>query len=273
MRIVLFGTGNLATRLGIALRVKGAEIVQVYGRIESKASQLAKLLESSYTTSKKEINTGADIYILAVSDEAIIDVISGLSIGDQLVIHTAGSVPMDVLAPFAKNIGVIYPLQTLSKNKEIDFTNIPICVEANTKANLEKLKEMAGVLSNKVVQTDSTQRGQLHLAAVFVCNFVNHFYAIGEKLLDEQHLDFDLLKPLILETARKAMQYSPPNVQTGPAIRDDRNIIEQHLKMLSPHPEWQRLYEMVSEDIMVNRRGDPLWSPIDRNIANDDNEQ
>jgi predicted short-subunit dehydrogenase-like oxidoreductase (DUF2520 family) len=257
MRIVLLGTGNLATRLGIALHAKNAEIVQVYGRNASKASHLAKLLGCTYTSSRKKITVEADIYVLTVSDEAIMDVLSGLSISNQLVVHTAGSVPMDVLAPFSKNIGVVYPLQTLSKNKEIDFENVPICIEANTNANLEKLKELAGLLSEQVLTIDSIKRRQLHLAAVFVCNFVNHFYTIGEKLLQEAQLDFDLLKPIILETANKAMQFSPLNVQTGPAVRDDIHIMEQHLKMLAQHPEWHKLYELVSEDIRTNRRGDP----------------
>jgi predicted short-subunit dehydrogenase-like oxidoreductase (DUF2520 family) len=258
MRIVLLGTGNLATRLGIALHARNAEIVQVYGRTASKASHLTKLLGCAHTSSGRKINAEADIYVLTVSDEAIKEVLSGLSINNQLVVHTAGSVSMDVLAPFSKNIGVIYPLQTLSKNKEIDFENIPICIEANTLANLEKLKELASLLSEQVVTIDSTKRRQLHLAAVFVCNFVNHFYTIGEKLLEEAQLDFDLLKPIILETANKAMQFSPLNVQTGPAIRDDIHIMEQHLKMLAQHPEWQKLYELVSKDIRTNRQGDPL---------------
>ena len=144
------------------------------------------------------------------------------------------------------------------KHVEIDFENVPICIEANTVANLEKLQELGGLLSKQVVTIDSTKRRQLHLAAVFVCNFVNHFYTIGEKLLQEAQLDFDLLKPIILETANKAMQFSPLNVQTGPAIRDDIHIMEQHLKMLVQHPEWHKLYELVSEDIRTNRRGDPL---------------
>lgn len=269
MRIVLLGTGNLATRLGIALHTRNAEIVQVYGRAESKASHLAKLLGCSFTCYKEEIIDETDIYILTVSDEAINEVLSGLSISHQLVVHTAGSVPMDVLAAFSKNIGVIYPLQTLSQNREIDFEDVPICIEANTNANLEKLKELAGLLSERVVTIDSAKRRQLHLAAVFVCNFVNHFYTIGEKLLQDAQLDFDLLKPLILETANKAMQFSPIEVQTGPATRGDEHVIGQHLKMLAQHPEWQKLYELVSEDIRSHRLEDPLRQLVKQDGKND----
>jgi predicted short-subunit dehydrogenase-like oxidoreductase (DUF2520 family) len=273
MRIVLLGTGNLATRLGIALHAKNAEIVQVYGRTGSSASNLAEKLGCSPTTSLKEIDTTAEIYILAVSDGAIAEIASNIPIGNRLIVHTAGSIDMDVFAPYSDNYGVFYPLQTLSRDREVDFSLVPVCIEANHSSNLEKLNQLASLLSDTVIRMDSEHRRHLHLAAVFVCNFVNHFYTIGEKLLQETQLDFDLLKPIILETANKAMQYSPLNVQTGPAIRGDKHILVQHLKMLAQHPEWQRLYEMVSEDIMVNRRGDPLWSPIDRNIANDDKEQ
>lgn len=249
MRIVLIGTGNLATRVGIALRAKGVEIIQVYGRTESNAARLASLLDAPFTTSKKEIRTNADLYLLAVSDEAIPEVIADIPISDQLVVHTAGSVSIDILAQVSKNYGGFYTLQTLSKQKEVDFSTVPICIEANNAENLAKLKVLAEHISNQVVTVDSAQRRQLHLAAVFACNFVNHFYSIGEELLHEQQLDFDLLKPLIMETAGKAMHHSPRTVQTGPAIRNNKAIMELHLKMLEQHPEWQKLYELISREI------------------------
>jgi len=160
---------------------------------------------------------------------------------------------MDILASKAKNYGVFYPLQTFSIQKAVDFRSVPICIEANSPENLIKLKALADIISEQVVSVDSTQRRQLHLAAVFVCNFVNHFYSIGEKLLQEQQLDYSLLKPLILETAQKAMQFSPPTVQTGPAVRGNATITDQHLKMLEQHPEWQQLYELISRDISLLR--------------------
>ncbi len=249
MRIVLLGTGNLATRLGIALRAKGIEIIQVYGRTESSAARLANLPGTLFISTKKEIITDADLYILAVSDDAIPDVIADLPIREQLIVHTAGSVSMNILATVSKNYGVFYPLQTLSKQKEVDFSTVPICIEANSAENLAKLRALAAIISDQVVQVDSVQRKQLHLAAVFVSNFVNHFYSIGEKLLLEKQLDFDLLKPLIMETANKAMLFSPQTVQTGPAIRNNKTIMDQHLKMLAQHPNWQKLYELISRDI------------------------
>lgn len=249
MRIVLLGTGNLATRLGIALHDKHVDIMQVYGRSESGSSHLSGLLGCTSTTSREEIRKDADLYILAVTEEAIPEVLSVTGITRQLVVHTSGSVSMDILSAVSENYGVFYPLQTLSRQKEVDFSTIPICIEANSAENLEKLSMLANILSDQVYRIDSVKRRQLHLAAVFVCNFVNHFYSIGEKLLQEQQLDFDLIRPLILETANKAMLFSPPEVQTGPAVRDNRQIQEQHLKLLEHHPEWQQLYQLISNNI------------------------
>ncbi|MCX6220156.1 MAG: DUF2520 domain-containing protein [Bacteroidia bacterium] len=249
MRIVILGTGNLATQLGMALHAQHAEIIQVYGRTGTSASDLANLLGCTSTTSKQEIITDADLYILAVSEAAIPEILTDAPFRDRLIVHTSGSISIDVLTSFSNNYGVFYPLQTLSKQKAVDFSAVPICIEANSVENLEKLNKLAKTISDQVFEINSTQRRQLHLAAVFVCNFVNHLYAIGEKLLQEQHLNFNLLKPLIAETAQKAMLFSPPDVQTGPAIRDNQKIMELHLQMLEQHPAWQKLYELISKDI------------------------
>ena len=250
MRIVLLGTGNVATRLGLALKAKNSEIVQVFGRSEMKASHLAGQIGSPFATMKSQLSQDADVYILAVSDDAITEMAANIfPAGDRLIVHTAGSTPMDVLAPFSANYGVLYPLQTLSQQKEVDFSTIPVCIEANSEENLERLQVLADTLSNQVVRMDSLQRRQLHLAAVFVCNFVNHLYSIGEELLFEQNLDFNLLRPLIQETAEKAMIFSPPSVQTGPAVRGNKTVMEKHLQMLEKHPEWQKIYEQLSRDI------------------------
>lgn len=249
MRIVLLGTGNLATRLGIALHDKQVDIIQVYGRSESGSSYLSGLLECSYTTSREKIRKDADLYILAVTEEAIPGLLTDSGITNQMVVHTSGSLSMDILSPVSENYGVFYPLQTFSRQKEVDFSTIPVCIEANSAENLEKLSLLAKVLSDQVYLVDSVKRRQLHLAAVFVCNFVNHFYSIGEKLLEEQQLDFSLLRPLILETANKAMLFSPPEVQTGPAVRGNKQIQEQHMKLLQRHPEWQQLYQLISNNI------------------------
>ena len=235
MRIVILGTGNLATQLGMALHAQHAEIIQVYGRTSTSASDLANLLGCTFTTSKPEIITDADIYILAVSEAAIAEVLTDAPIRDRLIVHTSGSISIDILAAFSKNYGVFYPLQTLSKQKEVDFRTVPICIEANSTENLGKLNILAKTISDQVFLIDSAQRMELHLAAVFVCNFVNHFYSIGEKLLQEQHLDFNLLKPLIAEMAQKRCCF-PSRCSDRPAVRDNQKIMELHGKMLEQHP-------------------------------------
>jgi len=251
MRIVLFGTGNLATRLGIALRAKNAEIVQVFGRSKENGLLLSGMLGCSFTSDKSEISIDADLYILAVSEGAIPEMLTDIPITDQLVVHTSGSLNLDLLAPFAKNYGVFYPLQTLSKQKLVNFNTVPVCLEANSIENLVKLDTLARTISDEVHHINSEQRRQLHLAAVFVCNFVNHLYAIGEKLLLEHQLEFEILKPLIRETAEKVMLFPPHLVQTGPAVRGVQQILDQHIKMLESHPEWQKLYELLSSNIHI----------------------
>jgi len=249
MRIVLFGTGNLATRLGLALQSKHAEIVQVFGRTESCCSHLAEMLGCGFTLSKENITQDADLFLLAVTESAIPEVLSGLKINNQLMVHTSGSLSLNSLSAWSPNFGVLYPLQTLSVQKVVDFSSVPICIEASTPVNLQILHDLASCISQKVYHINSEQRRQLHLSAVFLCNFVNHLYAIGEKLLQEQQLDFELLKPLIRETAEKALLFSPAEVQTGPAIRGNLTIQQLHLQMLEQHPSWQQIYQQISHDI------------------------
>jgi predicted short-subunit dehydrogenase-like oxidoreductase (DUF2520 family) len=254
MRIVLLGTGNLATRLGLSLLAKNGAVVQVYGRNTARATTLAHLLGCPWTTDKSKILLDADLYLLAVTEEGIPELLQDAPIRHRLLVHTSGSVAMDVLAPFTDDYGVFYPLQTLSAQKALDFSQVPICVEANNSDNLQKITLLAQMISEQVVNLNSVQRREFHLAAVFVCNFVNHLYVIGEKLLKDQQLDFNLLKPLILETANKAMAFSPATVQTGPAIRGNQPILDLHLKMLEQHPAWQKIYELMSLDILSNRK-------------------
>ena len=254
MRIVLFGTGNLATRLGLALQSKKAEIVQVYGRTESSCSHLAEMLGCRFTVSKENIAENADLFLLALTESAIPEVLSGLKIKNQMIVHTSGSISLNSIADWSNNCGVFYPLQTLSAQKEVDFSTIPVCIEANTPVNLQILHDLASSISPKVYHINSEQRRQLHLSAVFVCNFVNHLYAIGEKLLQEQQLDFELLKPLIRETAEKALLFSPAEVQTGPAIRGNLSIQEMHLQMLEQHPQWQQIYKQISLNIASTQK-------------------
>jgi predicted short-subunit dehydrogenase-like oxidoreductase (DUF2520 family) len=250
MRVSLIGSGNLATQLGIALYEKGHQIVQVWSRTAENAVELAVLLNCQYTNEISLINADSDIYIISVTDNAIEPVLSGRFWGNKLVVHTSGSTPMELLSPYCENFGVFYPFQTFSKAKNVDFDRIPVCLEANTSQNLEILRDLAQSISNNIQLINSDQRQQIHIAAVFACNFVNHFYSIGEGLLREKGIGFDILKPLILETAAKIVDHSPESVQTGPAIRNDKEIINKHLTLLRNQPDLQTLYQQISDRII-----------------------
>jgi predicted short-subunit dehydrogenase-like oxidoreductase (DUF2520 family) len=254
MRISLIGAGKLATQLGIALSEKGHQIVQVWSRTSESAAILASKLKCPYITEISAIVSETDIYIIAINDTAIESILSQRLWGNTMVVHTAGSTPMNILAPYCTNYGVFYPFQTFTLEKKVNFDQIPLCIEANTPKNLEILNQLARSISQNIKLFDSNQRQQIHLAAVFACNFVNHFYTIGEQLLKENGIDFEILKPLILETASKIVSQSPELTQTGPASRNDTIVMNKHLAMLANHPDLKELYSMISERIIKTHK-------------------
>ncbi|MBN2598792.1 MAG: DUF2520 domain-containing protein [Marinifilaceae bacterium] len=248
-KVVMIGAGNLATQLSLALHEHGIEILQVYSRTVESAKVLAGKLDCSFTISVKKIEKNADLYIFAVSDKALQPILDKWSVPIGNSVHTAGSIPADIFDNYAEDYGVFYPLQTFSKERKVDFSNVPICIESNSLKLQADLIELAGQISNSAHLVNSEQRKQLHLAAVFTCNFTNHMYSIGQKLLAEKDVDYELLKPLILETAQKALQLDPVSAQTGPAVRFDEEIMCAHEKALKDSPVFQKLYRFVSESI------------------------
>lgn len=249
MNIAIIGAGNVATHIAKAIHNTGHNIVQVYSRTVTSALQLARAIGCAYVTKPERITTEVDLYIISVSDSALKETIETINFGSKLVVHTAGSIPMSVFENQAKNFGVFYPLQTFSKFRDLDIRTVPFCLEASSAENLAILEKMASSLSNDVRIVDSEKRQQLHLSAVFACNFTNHMYTMAEELLSKSDIDFDILHPLILETALKAQNSSPKLVQTGPAARNDMNIIEKHIKML-PTQELKKTYTSMSESII-----------------------
>ncbi|MDA3879457.1 MAG: DUF2520 domain-containing protein [Prolixibacteraceae bacterium] len=247
--IAIIGAGNLATRVSLELQNKGINIVQVYSRTVTSALTLARMLGCSYVTKPEKITPEADIYLISVSDMAMAGLLEKVNFNNKLVAHTAGSIPMKALKNFSKNYGVFYPLQTFSKYRDVNFTKIPFCIEANIPENENILKELAGTISKDVRLINSDQRKQLHLSAVFACNFVNHMYAIAGDLLQEQDIPFDILRPLINETASKVKNMAPRATQTGPALRMDKNIMQEHLSMLGKKSKLNKLYTQISESI------------------------
>ena len=249
--IVFIGAGNLATNLAKALYDNGFRIIQVYSRTEESARALAQAVEAAYTTDLSSVAADARLYIVSLKDAAFVQLLPEIVAGKEnaLWVHTAGSIPVDVWADKVNRYGVLYPMQTFSKQRVVDFQHIPIFVESNSEADTRFLKAVASVLSKQVYEATSEQRKNLHLAAVFTCNFTNHMYALAAGLLKKHQLPFEIMLPLIDETARKVHEIEPHLAQTGPAIRYDENVINNHLQMLSDEPEMQELYRLISESI------------------------
>lgn len=260
IKISIIGSGNLATQLGLALYKEGYLISQVYSRNKKNASLLSKKIKAEAITDFKNLSKNSSIYIIAVKDDSIESVAKQLKFlhksplgKDQIVVHTSGSVSMNVLKKASKNYGVFYPLQTFSKEKQVSFKAIPICIEANSDNTSTTLQYFAKSISNNVQKVNSEQRKKIHVAAVFACNFSNHMYSIAEQLLAKDKLSLDLLKPLIEETANKIKESKPSKVQTGPAIRNDKKTMDAHLKLLKKEKDLQKIYTLLSESIIKRK--------------------
>ncbi|MDA9554742.1 DUF2520 domain-containing protein [Pelobium sp.] len=251
MRIAILGSGNVATHLSKALIKAGYPIKEVWSRHHENAIQLALEIGANSVADIQNISESIDLVIISVSDDAIETVASKIpKKKGRLILHTSGSTSLSILNSFSDECGVIYPLQTFSKAADIDFSQVPLFIEANTSDSLDKVSEIAHQLSENVQIADSEKRVFLHISAVFACNFTNYFYTIAQQILEKQGLSFDLLRPLIQETADKAMLNLPSLVQTGPARRNDQLIINKHLELLSNHPDWQNIYHLISQDIV-----------------------
>lgn len=250
-QIVFIGAGNLATNLAKALYYKGFRIVQVYSRTEESARALAMKVEADYTTDLNAISKNAKLYIVALKDAAFAELLPQITADKQnsLLVHTAGSIPMSIWEEHAQRYGVFYPMQTFSKLREVDFREVPFFIEANTPEDTELLKAIAATLSEKVYDATSEQRKSLHLSAVFISNFTNHMYALADELLKKYDLPFDVMLPLIDETARKVHELTPREAQTGPAVRYDENVMNNHLSMLVDSPALQEIYKLMSKSI------------------------
>ena len=233
MRIVLIGRGRLATNLEHALLQAGHDVVSINSRT----------LES--------LPLEADVFVVAVKDAALTDVLRAATKGreDQLFVHTAGSMPMNLFAGLTAHYGVFYPMQTFSKERLVDFNEISVFLETNDAASMERLKMLAATLTPHVYELDSEGRKHLHLAAVFACNFVNHCYALSAEVLKAKGLPFSVMLPLVDETAQKVHELSPKDAQTGPAVRGDQNVMQMQAGMLADILAVKQIYEALSKDI------------------------
>ncbi|GAB1415351.1 DUF2520 domain-containing protein [Paludibacter sp.] len=255
MRIIIIGVGNLATHLSLALQSAGNEIVQVYSRTIDSASSLAAKLDVPFTNQVSEINPNADLYIYALSDDVLESFVQNSIAPDAIHVHTAGSVSIDIFKNYKENYGVFYPLQTFSKIKPVDFSNIPLFIEASNDAALQKLSKLATSISKNVYQINSEQRLKLHIAGVFANNFVNHLYKLASDIATSADIPFDAIKPLIMETAEKIQILRPEESQTGPAKRNDLKVLEKHRELLKNDDEILKLYNQLSDMILKSYQG------------------
>lgn len=249
--IVLIGAGNVATHLGKAFHEAGCRIRMVYSRTKESARILAESIGCPYTTDITSIDNEADIYIVSLKDSVLDHILPELvkCNSKALFVHTAGSVSIDIWKGLTHRYGVLYPMQTFSKQRDINFDNVHFFIEANTEEDTEMLIKTASLISRHIFKASSEQRKYLHISAVFACNFANHMYSICEHLLTSHGLPFSAMLPLIDETAEKVHHLSPVSAQTGPAQRDDHNIMNSHLSLLKDEPEIAELYLRISENI------------------------
>jgi predicted short-subunit dehydrogenase-like oxidoreductase (DUF2520 family) len=246
----MIGAGKLATNLAFTLKKKGFTILQVYNRSPEAGMKLADMVSSSYIGDLKELSGKADLYALAVSDAALNEVSARIRLKDQLVIHFSGTAEMGLLKDSSANYGVLYPPQTFTLHESAGFLNIPLCIEANNSGSEKNLADFAALLSDKIFRVSTGQRRAIHLSAIFAGNFTNFMYSIAEDLLAGNNLPMTLLEPIIEKTKANAGRNNIFGLQTGPAIREDLEMIKTHLELLSGKPEFREIYRLISESII-----------------------
>ena len=249
MRIVIIGSGNVASVLGRLCKRNDHEVVQVISRNPAHAKLLADELGCSFTGYDGVLNKNADLYLLAVADGALYELNKSIQLDNKLLLHTAGSVPKDVLQNMSANYGVLYPLQSLRKEMSYE-QDIPFLVDGNSEETITLVEDFARSLSATVGKAGDEERLKLHVAAVIVSNFTNHLYALAEEYCQKEQVDFDLLVPLIKETANRVSLVSPAASQTGPAVRNDVFTLDKHLRLLSDHPRLKYIYLKLTDSIM-----------------------
>jgi predicted short-subunit dehydrogenase-like oxidoreductase (DUF2520 family) len=252
-KVAIIGAGNLATNLGLALKKERFKIVEVYNRTRENGEILAKKVEAHYVNDLTRLTLNADLYIISVSDNAIHEIAQHLFLSNKLVVHTSGSVDMDILKGCSMNVGVLYSPQTFIKSRPVSFKNLPVCIEASNSETEQALLEIAGKLSGNVQSITSGQRSIIHLAAVFAGNFTNFMYTVSEELLMKNNLSFDLVKPIILQTASNVKEDHNFKRQTGPAVREDSEILKKHKTLLNSYPDYQQIYDLISGSIIKHK--------------------
>ena len=247
LSITVIGSGNVAWHIARKLYACGFVIKAIVGRNYDKAKALADSVRAKAVDDFKHI-PDANVYILSLKDDVYTSVVSSLPKSSSIYLHTSGSLEIDILKRLSPNYGVLYPFQTFSKGKDLNFSQIPFCLESSNFFTKEILMTLAEQLSEVHHWLTSQQRKQLHLAGVFASNFPNALYVIVKQILDKQKMDFSIALPLIKETVEKLDSLYPEEAQTGPAVRNDTKVIEKHIDMLS-EPDYKITYELLTKII------------------------
>ena len=251
LSISILGAGNIAWHFAMQLHAHGYRIRCIYNHRLENAKLLANRFNTFYTDNLASI-PHSDLYLLSVKDDSYRQLISEMTGNKSIYIHTSGCLEMEMLKPLSPNYGVLYPFQTLTKEKTVSFQIAPLCIEASNKSTLNILSALAKDLQSPCYTINSQQRAYLHLCGVFASNFTNALYGIAEQIAKEQQLDFEIIKPLIMETARKIKTLSPAEAQTGPAKRNDQTILQKHIELLT-NPLWKEVYKLMSNIIIIQQ--------------------
>lgn len=243
MQIVIIGSGNVAYHMAKAFTLKGVPLVQIFGRNEAELKKISEDVNVPYSSEHLE---DADFYLICVSDNSVEDVSKLITKKDSLVAHTSGSLPKEILKGEYRKSS-LYPLQTFSKLKELDYGKIPFFIEAENDEDRKLLSELASAVSEHVMESSYEKRKYIHLTAVFACNFVNHLFARAKEISDSQDIPFDYFLPLIDETVQKIHEIDPKKAQTGPAVRNDLRILELHEQLLKD--ESLEIYKTMNHSI------------------------
>lgn len=249
-RVIMLGSGNIATSLAMALK-DNCEIIQIYSRTMDNAKTLAQKVGCEAIDDLKKLDKKGDIYIISVKDDAIDSIIEATPSNGALWLHTSGSTPIEVFESKRERYGVLYPMQSFSKSRIVDMSEVHIFIEGNCDKVTREINDFASSISENIHKATSQERQQLHVAAVFACNFANHMFTLSSEVLSEAGLPFDAMLPLIKTTVEKLDHMTPQESQTGPAARGDIKIIEKHLSTLKG--DKREIYKLLSSSIMRER--------------------
>ena len=244
MKIAILGSGNVAYHLAKMFKEKNIPISQIFGRNEKDLQEISEQFEIPFSTTEL---ADAELYFIAVNDDAVAAISKNIKNQNSLVAHTSGSLPKEILEGNYRKAS-FYPLQTFSKSKMLQYSEIPFFVEAENEADSQSLENLALKISEKVMKSDYEKRKYIHLTAVFACNFVNHLFARAKEISDSQQIPFNYFLPLIDETVQKIHEIEPKSAQTGPAVRNDQRVLQLHEALIKDE-EHLKIYKTINESI------------------------